>query len=259
MPTPSPADLRAFVRRHTRLAAVPGIPGVRLHLADDVARVSRAASVELGLADADLPYWAFAWAGGLAIARHLLDHPSEVAGRSVVDLATGSGLCAIAASRAGAASVHAFDVDPLSRAAVEVNARANGVRVGFGLRDPLGEPPPPCDVLLAGDVLYQQAMAARILPWLQGAAERGTRVLVGDPGRAYLPPGLAPVATYRVHTSLELEDADEKASTVFAVLPDAAGPAADADASRTRGARARVSDGAAGVPGTRPRSRPRQR
>ncbi|MCU0505532.1 MAG: 50S ribosomal protein L11 methyltransferase [Chloroflexi bacterium] len=247
MPTPSPADLRAFVRRHTRLAAVPGIPGVRLHLAHDVARVSRAASVELGLADADLPYWAFAWAGGLAIARHLLDHPSEVAGRTVVDVATGSGLCAIAASRAGAASVHAFDVDPLSRAAVEVNARANGVRVGFRLRDPLDEPPPPCDVLLAGDVLYQQAMAARILPWLQRAAERGTRVLLGDPGRTYLPPGLEPVATYRVHTSLELEDADEKASTVFTIPASRTGPPAEPGALRAGGARARVSEDAEGA------------
>ena len=237
MPTPSPADLRAFVRRHTRLVSVPGVPGVRLHLADDVARVSRAATVELGLADADLPYWAFAWAGGLGIARHLLDHPSEVAGRTVVDVATGSGLCAIAALRAGAASVHAFDVDPLSRAAVEVNARANGVRVGFGLRDPLDEPPPPCDVLLAGDVVYQQTMADRVLAWLGMASDRGTRVLLGDPGRAYLPPGLEPVATYRVRTSLELEDAEVKTAAVFAILP----------ARAARPSVSPVSDGAAGA------------
>jgi predicted nicotinamide N-methyase len=219
MASPSPADLRAFVRRHTRLVPVPDLPDVRLHLADDVARVSRAATIELGLSDADLPYWAFAWAGGLAVARHLLEQPDEVAGRSVVDVATGSGLCAIAALRAGATSVHAFDVDPLSRAAVAVNARANGVRVGFSLRDPLGEPPPPCDVLLAGDVVYQQAMAARVMPWLRSAAADGTRVLLGDPGRAYLPSGLEPVATYRVHTSLELEDAEEKVAAVYTLLP----------------------------------------
>ncbi len=217
MPTPSPADLRAFVRRRTRLVSVPDIPGLRLHLADDVALVSRAATVEIGIPDADLPYWAFAWAGGLAIARHLVDHPDTVAGRRVVDVATGSGLCAIVAARAGAASVAAFDVDPLSEAAVSVNARANGVRVAFHLRDPLNDPPPPCDVLLAGDVVYQGAMAGRILPWLSSAAARGTQVLLGDPGRAYLPPGLDLVARYRVRTSRELEDAEMKEAGVYAV------------------------------------------
>jgi predicted nicotinamide N-methyase len=214
MPTPSPADLRAFVRRRTRLVPVPDVPGVRLHLADDVALVARAATVELGLPDADLPYWAFAWAGGLAIARHLADHPDVVAGRHVVDVATGSGLCAIVAARAGAATVEAYDVDPLARAAVAVNAAADGVRVAFHLRDPLGDPPPPCDVLLAGDICYQETMAARMLPWLRRAAADGTRVLVGDPGRAYLPPGMVRLATYRVRTSRELEDAEVKEAAV---------------------------------------------
>lgn len=207
--------MRAFVRRHTRLAPVPDVPGLRLHVADDVAHVGRAVTVELGLPDADLPYWAFAWAGGLAIARYLVDHPTEVAGLRVVDVASGSGLCAIAALRAGAGSVRAFDVDLLSEAAVAVNARANGVRVGFSLRDPLDEPPPPCDVLLAGDVCYQETMAARMRAWLRVAADGGTRVLLGDPGRPYLPAGLERLATYRVRTSTELEDAEVKESAVY--------------------------------------------
>jgi predicted nicotinamide N-methyase len=226
-PTPSPADMRAFVRRHTRLAPVPDVPGLRLHVADDVAHVGRAVAVELGLADADLPYWAFAWAGGLAVARYLVEHPTEVTGLLVVDVASGSGLCAIAALRAGAGSVRAFDVDPLAEAAVAVNARANAVRVGFGRGDPLDEPPPPCDLILAGDVCYQETMAARMLAWLRLAADGGTRILLGDPGRPYLPAGLERLATYRVRTSTELEDAEVKESAVY-TLPSG----------RTTGARA---------------------
>ena len=194
---------------------MPDIPGLRLHVADDVAHVGQAVTVELGLPDADLPYWAFAWAGGLAIARYLVEHPGEVSGLRVVDVASGSGLCAIAALRAGAGSVRAFDVDPLAEAAVAVNARANAVRVEFGRRDPLDEPPPPCDVLLAGDVCYQEAMATRMLAWLRLAADGGTRVLLGDPGRRYLPAGLERLATFRVRTSTELEDAEVKESAVY--------------------------------------------
>ena len=215
MATPSPAHLRAFVRRHTRLLPVADVPRVRLHVADDVMVVSHLAGLELMQADPPLPFWAFAWAGGLALARYLVDHPDEVAGRHVLDIASGSGLCAIVALRAGAASVQAVDVDPLAEAAVAVNARANGVRIGFSRRDLLGSPPPPCDVILAGDVCYEETMAARMLDWLGMAARRGTRVLVGDPGRTYLPPGLVRLASYRVHTSLELEDAEIKVSAVY--------------------------------------------
>lgn len=220
-PTTSPAALRSFVRRHTRLVPLPDVHGVRLHLADDVALVGRSAQVELGLVDADLPYWAFAWAGGLAVARYVIDHPGEVAGRRVVDVASGSGLCAIAALRAGAATVRAIDVDPLSAAAVAVNARANGVRVSFVRNDPLDDPPPPCDVLLAGDVCYQETMSRRMLDWLGRVASRGTRVLIGDPGRAYLPPGLERIAVYEVRTSLELERSVVTESTVYTFVPQA--------------------------------------
>jgi predicted nicotinamide N-methyase len=144
-----------------------------------------------------------------------MDHPDEVAGRRVLDIASGSGLCAIVALRSGAVSAHAVDVDPLSEAAVAVNAKANGVRVGFSRRDLLGVDPPPYDVILAGDVCYEETMAGRMLGWLRLAARSGTRVLVGDPGRTYLPSDLDRLAAYRVRTSLELENSEIKESTVF--------------------------------------------
>lgn len=217
MPRPSPAKRRAFVRRNTRLQPVPDLPGVRLHLADDVAITSRLAAVELGEPDGGLPFWAFAWAGGLGIARHLAEHPEEVAARRVLDVASGSGLCAIAAARAGARAVRAIDIDPLSEAAVALNARINGVRVAFTLGDPLGTPPPLCDVILAGDVFYEATMGGRMIDWLAVAAARGTRVLLGDPGRTYLPPGLLHVASYRVQTTRELENEAVKTTSVFSV------------------------------------------
>jgi predicted nicotinamide N-methyase len=215
MATPSPADLRAFVRRRTQLLPVPDLPGVRLHQADDVMSVMRLAGSELGQSDPPLPFWAFAWAGGLAISRYLVDHPEEVAGRRVLDIASGSGLCAIVALKSGAASAHAVDVDPLSEAAVALNARANGVRIGFSRQDLLNAPPPPCDVILAGDVSYEETMAGRMFGWLRLAAQSGTRVLVGDPGRTYLPGGLERLAAYRVRTSREIENAETKESAVF--------------------------------------------
>jgi predicted nicotinamide N-methyase len=194
---------------------VPGLPGLRLQLADDVMVVMQLAGGELGQSDPALPFWAFAWAGGLAVSQYLVDHPEEVAGRRVLDVASGSGLCAVVAMRLGAASVHAIDIDPFSQAAVALNARANGVRVGFSRQDLLGAPPPPCDVILAGDVCYEETMAGRMLEWLRLAARGGTRVLLGDPGRTYLPAGLERLASYRVQTSLELEDAETKDSAVF--------------------------------------------
>jgi predicted nicotinamide N-methyase len=220
MSNPSRANLRAFVRRHTRLQDVPEVPGLRLHLADDVMEVCRLAGVELGQADPPLPYWAFTWAGGLAIARYLVDHPEEVAGRRVVDVASGSGLCAIVAAEAGAADVVAADVDPLAEAAVAINARANRVRIGFRRDDLLDALPPPCDVILAGDVVYEETMARRMIEWLRAASARGTRVLLGDLGRRYLPPGLARVATYEVRTSLELENEPIKRSHVFTLAQE---------------------------------------
>jgi predicted nicotinamide N-methyase len=216
----SPANLRAFVRRNTTLRPIPDLPGIRLHTADDVTLVWHRAGEELDLVDAPLPFWAFPWAGGLAVARFLLDRPEEVAGRRVLDLAAGSGVCAIAAAIAGAASVHAFDVDPLSAAAVTLNARANDVRVAFSLADLLtGDPPPGFDTILAGDVCYEETMAEQMIAWLRRAAALGNRVLLGDPGRRYLPQGLDLLATYSVRTTRELEEADVKPSRVYAIDP----------------------------------------
>jgi predicted nicotinamide N-methyase len=216
MRTASPANLRAFVRRQTKLVSVPDLPGIRLHLAEDVATVWREAGLAVGDADPGLPYWAFAWAGGLALGRYLFDHPEEVRGRHVLDVASGSGLCAIAAIRAGAVTAHALDVDPLSEAAVAVNARANDVRVGFSRVDASTlASSPSADVILAGDIVYEETMAGRLVGWLHEAARHGTRVLIGDPGRRYLPPGLVRVATYRVRTSREIESAESRESSVF--------------------------------------------
>ena len=217
MAIPSPASRRAFVRRQTRLHDITEVPGLRLHLADDVTALWHRTGTFLGLADPPLPYWAFAWSGGLGIARYLLDHREMVVGRSVVDVGAGSGLCAIVAAGLGAASVQAIDIDPFAAAAVELNARANRVRVAFSGGDTLDHQPPACDVLLAGDVSYEGPMSERMTAWLRVAAANGTRVLIGDPGRAYLPDGLERMATYRVRTSREIEEAESTEATVYTI------------------------------------------
>jgi predicted nicotinamide N-methyase len=213
-----PPSRRAFILRHTRLRPVPGIEEIRLHLADEVLPLWRAVQVETGDPDAALPYWAFAWSGGLAIARYLRDHPEAVAGRRVLDVGAGSGLCAIAALQAGAAAATSADIDAYAVAAVEVNARANGRRVAVVRRDVLDEEPPDVDVIVAGDCLYEAGLAERVLPWLRRAHDRGIEVLVGDPGRRYLPTDeLIERATYDVRTTTELEDLALKKGYVYAL------------------------------------------
>lgn len=207
---------RAFVLRHTRLRSVPGHESIRLHLADEILPLWHAVQLETGDADAALPYWAFAWAGGLAIARYLQDHPEAVAGRRVFDLGSGSGLCAIAALQAGAAAATGADIDVLAAAAMERNAKANRCRIGVVRRDILDEPPPDVDVVLAGDCWYEGRLAERVLPWLQRARVDGIQILVGDPGRRYLPTDeLEELATYSVRTTTELEDLDQKVGRVY--------------------------------------------
>jgi predicted nicotinamide N-methyase len=192
--------------------------------------------VELGLADPPLPYWGFAWPGGLAVAHHLVAHPELVAGRRVLDLGTGSGLCGIVAARAGAASVAAVDIDPIARAAAALNARANGVELSVSGRDVLAEPPVDLDVVLAGDVSYEETMASGMHRWLRAASDAGVTVLVGDPGRAYLPPDLVRIATYEVDTTREIEDATRKPASVLSP-PSAAStrPASDTPAASAAG------------------------
>jgi predicted nicotinamide N-methyase len=209
---------RAFVLRHTVLRPVPGLPAIRLHLADEVMPLWHAVQVETDDPDAALPYWAFAWGGGLAIARYLEEHPEAVAGKRVFDLASGSGLCAIAAVRAGAATVTGVDIDRFSAAAIELNARANRVRVSAVRADVLDDEPPEADVVLAGDTWYEAGLAGRVLPWLRRARDAGIDVLVGDPGRRYLPAdALVELARYDVRTTTELEDLALKRASVFAL------------------------------------------
>jgi predicted nicotinamide N-methyase len=207
---------RSLIARHTRLRPVAGVPGVLLHLADEVDPVWQATEEALGTEGAPIPFWAFAWAGGLALARYLGEHPAEVAGFQVLDFATGSGLVAIAAAQAGAAGVIAADIDPFAEAAVGMNARANRVHLAFMRRDLLDEPPPEVDLLLAADTWYEGPLAGRVLPWLRAAAARGTRVLLGDPGRRYLPAsGFKELAHYDVRTTTTLEDRDVLEARVF--------------------------------------------
>lgn len=219
------AASRAFVLRQTHLRPLPGLEAIRLHLADEVLPMWRAVQVETGDPDAALPYWAFAWGGGLALAHYLREHPEAVAGRRVFDLASGSGLCAIAAAQAGAAAVTAADIDPFAIAAIKLNARANGRRVAVVARDVLDEAPPDVDVVLAGDCWYEEALAARVTPWLHRVRADGIDVLAGDPGRRYLPiDALQELAAYEVRTTTELEDLEYKVARVYAMRDVATEP-----------------------------------
>jgi predicted nicotinamide N-methyase len=216
---PDPGEELRFVRERTAPAPVPLVPDIVLYQATELTPLWRATASELHGWD-DSPYWAFPWAGGQALARHVLDVPALVRGRRVVDFATGSGLVAIAAARAGAASVVALDVDPFCRAAVRLNAELNAVSVAFRHGDPLGAPLEEADVLLAGDVFYERALAEAAMAWFRAAAARGVRVLAGDAGRAYAPViGVVEVAAFAVPTSVEIEDAPVRRARVLEISP----------------------------------------
>ena len=213
---PGLAARRDFILANTRLQRPPHTPELQLYLADEITPIWRLTEEELDRLGVPPPFWAFAWAGGQAVARYLLDHPGEVAGRPVTDFATGSGLVAIAAMKAGAASAQGSDIDVFSQAAVALNAAANGVNVDFTDRDLLDAPPPADAVITAGDICYEQPLADRVLDWLRGAHEAGARVLIGDPGRTYFPKtGLVQLAEYQVETTRELEDFAVKRTGVW--------------------------------------------
>ena len=202
---------RALVLSRTRLQRPPAVPELLLHLAEGMDPLWEDLARELDDGDLPPPFWAFAWLGGQALSRYLLDHPAEVQGRTVLDLATGSGLCALAAARTGAAHVLAVDVDPFCAAAVALNGEANGLSVQFIGHDLLDDPPPGVEVVLAGDVLYDARMSARVLPWLRAAHDAGARVLLGDPVRHYLPSaGLVLLDEHDVDTSRDLEGVTRK-------------------------------------------------
>lgn len=212
------ADPAAFIRENTRLQAVPHAPEISLWLADEITPLWRLTEEELGEMGLPPPFWAFAWAGGQALARWLLDHPQEVAGRRVLDFAAGSGLVGVAAMKAGADSCLCADIDPFCQAAVAANAASNGVTLDFESRDMLSAPPPDVDVICAGDICYEKPMTEAVLAWLGQARDRGVRVLIGDPGRTYFPrQGLDFLAEYRVPTTRELEDQEIKRSSVWAM------------------------------------------
>ena len=205
-----------FIQGNTRLARVPFVPEVSLYLAEEPIGLWERTESDSGGAQLPPPFWAFAWAGGQAIARLVLDDPAFVAGRRVLDVAAGSGLVAIAAAKAGAASVRAVEIDPLAIAAVGLNAAANDVRVEASLEDVLDGDGGDADVVFAGDVFYSREMAARMLAFAQRAVVRGAAVLVGDPGRAYLPrEHLELVAEYDVPVIVELEDTPVKHTSVW--------------------------------------------
>ena len=209
------ADPAGFIRSHTRLQPVPHTPSLRLHLADEATPLWLKTEEELGEIGLPPPFWAFAWAGGQALARYVLDHPDLCAGRRVLDFASGSGLVGIAAARAGALAVTAVDIDAFAVHAIAVNADANGVVVEPRRGDLVGADEG-WEVVLAGDVCYERDMAHAVCGWLADLAARGATVLIGDPGRAYLPrKKLAAVAVYEVPTTRELEDLEIKRTTVW--------------------------------------------
>jgi predicted nicotinamide N-methyase len=212
------SDFARFIAANTKLLAPPHVPEIRLHLAEESLPIWQKTEEELGQMNVPPPFWAFAWAGGQALARYLLDHPDEVAGKTVLDLGTGSGLTAIAAKKAGARSVLAADIDPLALASVRLNALANGVAVATTNENLLDRPPAEFGVLLVGDLFYERDLACRVLDYLAAAGRGGARVLVGDPMRSYFPVDrFDRVADYEVAVTRELEDALVKRSSVWAL------------------------------------------
>lgn len=206
----------AFVRANTRPQGVPLAPEITLHVADEAVALWHKTEEEISAQGLPPPFWAFAWAGGQALARYILDHPDLVRAKTVLDLGAGSGLVAVAAAKAGAAQVVANDIDAFALAACRLNAEANTVSLVAEMRDRLDDPTPGADVVLVGDVFYERGTAERLAGFLDRALEAGADVLIGDPGRSYLPKDrLEPVALYGVPDIGALEDQDIKDTRVW--------------------------------------------
>ena len=214
-------DPASFVRSKTAIGTPPLVPEIRLHLATKVTPIWQATEASLARDGLPPPFWAFAWAGGQALARYLLDHPEIVAGREVLDIGSGSGIVGIAAAKAGANSVTGADIDPFAAAAIAMNAALNNVAIAVETRDLLDRGAVGWGVALAGDICYEEPMSGRALALLRRIAARGRPALLGDPGRAYLPrSGLVELARYEVPTSREIEDREAREGVVWQVLPE---------------------------------------
>lgn len=216
-------DWPAFIRANTRRLSPPLVPEIQLHLAEESLPIWRKTEEELGEMNVPPPYWAFAWAGGQALARHLLDHPDLVAGADVLDLGAGSALTAVAAMKAGAHTVLAADVDAVALVAGALNAEANGCIITTTAEDLLAGPPGArFSVVLVGDLFYERELADRVLAFISEAVRNGARVLIGDPGRSYFPRNrFRKLAEYRVPVTRELEDAEIKQTAVWELVAGA--------------------------------------
>jgi predicted nicotinamide N-methyase len=212
---------RGFIREHTAEMRPPLAPEMKLYLADKMTPLWKITEAALGEKDVPPPYWSFAWPGGQALARHVLDKPELVRGRSVFDFASGSGIAGIAAAKAGAAHVTASDVDPAAIVAIGLNAEINGALLTASHDDWCGRSMEAYDIILAGDVCYEWPMAGYAIEWLRREVAAGREVIFADPGRTYLPQeGLEKLAEYDVPTTLEVEDSEVKRTAVYRLLAE---------------------------------------
>lgn len=213
------SDPAAFIAAQTKIVHPPLVPEIKLHLATEITPIWEATEADLARMNLPPPYWAFAWPGGQALTRFLLDQPDWVKGKRVLDFAAGSGLSAIGAAMAGAARVEAAEIDDFASAAIALNARTNNVAIHLVNEDLIGAEPR-WEIVLAGDVCYEKPMADRVIAWFRALAGRGVAILMGDPGRAYLPRnGLVELARYQVPTTLELEDRQMRETIVWRLMP----------------------------------------
>jgi predicted nicotinamide N-methyase len=210
-------DTVAFIRANTVVAAPPLVPEIKLHLATEVTPLWEATEATLEKSGLPPPYWAFAWPGGQAVARHIIDNPDIVRGKRVLDVGAGSGLGAIAAAFAGGRAT-ANDIDEFARAAIGLNAALNGVEVVYCGETLIGGPARDWDVILAGDMCYERPLAESLMDWLRTVARADVLVLLGEPGRSYRPrEGIAEIARYTVPTSRDLEDRETREGVVWRV------------------------------------------
>lgn len=214
-------DMRAFIAAHTRVTSPPLVPELKLFLADEITPLWRATERYFSNTNIKPPFWAFAWPGGIALARHILDHPDLCKDKRVLDFASGSGIVALAAARAGAVCVTAADIDPVAHVAIAMNAELNKVSLLHEKSDIIGRAVEDCDLILAGDFCYEWPMAGYAVEWLRAAAAAGREVLFADPARPHAPRlGIEEIAHFTIPTTREVEDSDSKRTTIYRLLPE---------------------------------------